>query len=471
MNNRQIAATQRPRDAKGHFVKKHHKADMNITPDAHLKHVKTFSLIPNLPSHLYRNLDEALRDSPSNAKAMRRDPFVLEALFARQFATAELRWSLVPEDKGDPIQQYAVQELTKIIEDIPHFVEMKRNLLEALWYGKYSVVMDYGFKWNQEGKRRMIVNGWMPLMGDKLVFDYDTDEVGYRINPAWITGLREVRWSTEGTVEMFSGVDRETVIIHSHFIADGDYHEPDVAVAVKGLGLRSQIYWAWYNRQELMGWLFNALERYQTGLVIGYFEAGNPQSEAAVRDALEQQQQNNIILFPRPIGTENQGAGLEIVNPNNESSLNAFRDLIDSYFNKQIHDIIFPVSEDAGKSGDAEQYLAEKVSRIVKYDAANLEDTLSDQLVKILLTHNFPNANFELKMKLHVDKIDPTNFLESAQRFFEMGGSVEESQLRSILGLSEPSEDDAVLEKSDTLEEDQTMRKPIMGTQEMVESL
>ncbi len=466
------AAKARLRNADGTFVSKHAKLPPNIIPDTDIKHIITYAGIPNLPAHLYRNLDEATRDSRSNSKAMRRDPFILEALFARQMSVAELQYSLEPEDPTDSEQVWICGELKKIVDNIPNRVEWLRNLLEASWYGRYATIMEYGWKFTK-GIRRMVVTGWQPLQGDKLVFDYDTGQVGFRVNPARTCGYREVRYSTEGLVEMFNDSEMENVIIHKHFISDAEYDEPEVAVGINGIGLRSQCYWAWVNSKELLGYAFEAFQRMPAGgLLIGYFDASNPASEEAVRTSLQQQQSNNIILFPRPLGNEKAGNGLEIL-PMNSTGIDTFFKVINDYFGDQIRRLIIGLGlkqNEGAATGIASEYEHEAVARIVKYDASSLGSTLSRTLMPTLLRHNFPGYDFGITFKLHVDKVDPTNFLEACQRSYEIGLDLDAGQVRSVLGLSKPivGADTLKKEKIDTT---QTMRQPISGTQDMGDTL
>src|SRR5512137_3183043 len=138
MATRQQAAKNRPRKVNGKFTKatsdtspvvKKFNLPTNIVPDANVSHISTFQSVPMLPSNIYRNLDEALRHDPINARAMRRDTFILRLLFSRQMAVAQLPWDIVPEDPKDPYQVYAAKFLTEVMEDIPRFTEYKRNLL------------------------------------------------------------------------------------------------------------------------------------------------------------------------------------------------------------------------------------------------------------------------------------------------------------------------------------------------------
>jgi hypothetical protein len=453
MATRKEAAVQRVRGPKGHFVKsgqiEKYNLPASIVPNAGVSHVSTFQAIPQLPSLILRNLDEALRHDPQNARAMRRDTFLMRLLFTRQMAVSQLPWELVADDPKDPFQAYACQYLTEVINDIPRFTEFKRNLLEAVWYGRYAIVNNFGFDW-KDNRRRFVVKSWQPIMGDKLQFRQDSDEIGYLVNPARLSGLRPMEMAYDGPVEMFSGTDRRCVVVHKHFLTDAHYTEGEFAGGINGTGLRHWIYWAWLHKQELLAWVFNTMERFGAGgFQIWYFESGNSQSENAVREAAEKQTANNVILFPRPIGTEKQGPGLEILEPKG-TGIDMFLKLIDDYFDRQIRQMIIGDSaEDDSTDQSTTTTEREQMSfqRILQYDADNLAETLNRELVQVLLDYNFPGANYKVKMKYNVLKPDPNKLLEASQRFWEIGGAIAERELRAYIGLSEPEPGDKILQK------------------------
>ena len=473
MATRQQAAKNRHRGIGGKFTKatttdkpvvKKYNLPTNIVPDANVSHISTFQSVPMLPSNIYRNLDEALRHDPINARAMRRDTFILRLLFSRQMAVAQLPWDIVPEDPKDPYQVYAAKFLTEVMEDIPRFTEYKRNLLEAIWHGRSMVVNNYGFDW-KNGLRRMVVKDWSPIMGDKIQFRIDSNEVGYLVNPSKLSGFRPMEMAYDGPIEVFSGTDRKCVVVHKHFLMDMHYAEGELAGGVNGVGVRSFIYWAWLHKQELLAWIFNALELFSAGGIrVFYFESGNPESEAAVRKVAEQQTQSSVILFPRPIGTEAQGPGLEIIEPKG-AGFDIFMQLIDEYFDKQIRQLIIGESpEDHGKAGlggMGEATVRQEQSafqRIMQYDADNLAETLNRELLSVLQDYNFPGSKYKLKLKYNLLKPDPNKMLEAAQRFWEIGGAINERELRAYIGLSEPEPGDTVLKKPE--ESEQSIKSP-----------
>ena len=466
--SRKQVATLRNRGTGGKFVQGLKTAKFNlpanIVPDAHVEHISTFRSIPMLPANVYRNLDEALRHDQVNARAMRRDPHLMELLFSRQIAVAQLPWEIIPDDPKDPFQVSAARTVYDIIADIPRFTEYKRNLLEALWFGRYAIVNNFGFDWKAH-KRRMVVKSWQPIMGDKLQFRMDdTDTVGYLVNPARATGIRKLEIGYDGPIEMFSGTDRRCIVVHKHFINDAHYMEWEGASGIEGVGLRNYLYWAWLHRQELIAFMMNAMERYGFGgFQLWYFEAGNPDSEKAVRQAAEMQTGNNVILFPKPTGTE-QGPGLEIVEPNG-NGLDAFLALINGYFNAQMERMIVGTAI-SGSGGDekksinpSEAALADTAfGRLLQYDADNLAETLTKELVSVIQDYNFPGSDYRLKMKLNLQKPDPAKLLEASQRLFEMGCSINEREVRTFAGLSEPQDGDVILKKQTG--EEQSIKHP-----------
>lgn len=465
MATRKETAARRPRGSHGRFAKsgvvEKYNLPASIVPDANVSHVSTFQAVPMLPSNIYRNLDEALRHSPSDARAMRRDTFILRLLFQRQMAVAQLPWELVPEDPKDPYQAYAVQFLTDVLQETPRLTEYFRNLLEAVWGGRSMVVNNFGFDWRQN-RRRMVVKDWTPVMSDKIQFRIDSDEIGYLVNPAKLSGMRPMELGYDGPVEVFSGTDRKCVVVHKHFLVDAHYAEGEFAGAVNGVGLRSFCFWSWLHRQEILSWIMDAGQRYGAGgFQIWTFESGNPQSEAAVRDAAEKQTQSNIILFPRPVGSEQSTCGLEIVEPHG-TGFDFLLSLINDYFDRQIRQLIIGDSsedkENSATSDAAETKEQSSFSRIVQYDADNLAETLSRELVSVLQDYNFPGADYKIKLKFNVLKPDPNKLLEAAQRFVEIGGAVIERELRGFIGLSEPEPGDKVLQKSEG--DDQSIRSP-----------
>jgi hypothetical protein len=414
-------------------------------------HFLTFSQITNYASRTYRwAFDEALRHSRTNALACRRDPVVMDALRSRQIPTCQLPWHLEPENDKDTRQGDAVTEITKVIEGIPDFQGLKRQLLEALWFGRYGAQLVYGWDFST-GRKRLKVVQHRPINGDKLVFRY-SGEAGVLVHAnfpgEWMTTER-------GRAHFFTPEERDSIIIHRHEPEDADFFEPELAGSVEGVGIRSRIYWFWWLRSQVHAFLMDYLERVGAGgFTIYYYEAGSRASLEEVKDAAEEQHRNNTILFPRYRDGSTGGPGIQRIEPS-VAGAQLLQGLVSGYFDEVIRRYILGqnlTSEARGTglgSGVADLH-ADTFARLVKYDAIALGETLTKDLVAVIQKVMFPGLP-PLKFVFDVDKPNAADVLASAQAFYNMGGAVDEDELRSIIGLAKPQPGHPVLAKMGNL--------------------
>src|SRR5271156_4152727 len=104
-----------------------------------LPHVLSFAAIWNNISKIYSyRWDEALRQQPENALAMRRDCYIRSLLQERAMPTVNRKWQIVGEDRKDPVQKATARTLTAIIQRTPRLKHLLKYLLEAIWYGRYG---------------------------------------------------------------------------------------------------------------------------------------------------------------------------------------------------------------------------------------------------------------------------------------------------------------------------------------------
>ena len=252
-----------------------------------MPHILSFSAIATSAAKVYRNPDEAIKHSRENALIMRRDCSVMECLEARQRGTALLNWHLEPEDPQSQDQKSLCDELTKIIAAIPRFTEYRRNLLEAIWYGKYGVEHNYALDFHT-GKKQTVVSDWIPRNGDKLVFrfddgsgQYDENQVGIRVVGHYnlgdkIAGNRKIEPTESGMAYFFEPWERSRFAIHKHMIEDAPFEDYLSAGSIHGIGIRSRIYWTWVQKQECLAMLMEYLERTAQGIWVYYYPSGNP---------------------------------------------------------------------------------------------------------------------------------------------------------------------------------------------------
>ena len=427
-----------------------------------LPHVLTFSSILNLSSHVYSwRWDEAYKHSRENALSMRRDCFLMGLLRERQLATAQLNWHLEPESKRDPKQREAADYLTRIVKCTPRLQRMTMALLEAIWYGRYGSQLLLGYK-QLGGQRIFAVTNHQALNGDKIQFRYRLAKDGPEIEDGTPVVLvhagesnnlpnAEIVLTDRGRgLLLRKGYWRERFIIHQHEVEDADFFEAEVSGGLGGIGIRSRIYWLDWLRKEYLSWIADYIERVGMGVLIFYYEAGNPASEASARDAANKQSRNSVIVWPRPIGSEKQGAGVERIEvPMSGSEIllklqEHIEQIIERYI---IGQTLSGHAQGTGLGSGVADLHADTKYKIVRFDAQNLEETLTTDLVEPLKKWNIPWADFPIRWVYEVDRPNAKEQLEGAKTLFEMGVGLDAEEVRGFAGLSKPEEGAELIEK------------------------
>jgi hypothetical protein len=413
-----------------------------------LPHFQTFSQIVNYASRVYRfTHDEALRDNWTNALAIRRDPVIMDALRSRQLPTAQLPWHLECEDDEDERQSSAVEHITDIVNSIPRFQMLKMHLLEALWFGRYGTQMSYSWRF-KKGLKFLQVRDFKPINGDKLVFRF-SGQPGILVHQQY-KGTWEQ--TDRGRAHFFNAPERDQLIIHRHEPEDADFFEPELGGSLQGVGIRGRIYWLWYLRSQVTAFLMDYLERVGAGgFTIYYYEAGSQASMGEVTNAVQTQFRNNAVLFPRYRDGSTGGPGIERIEPS-MAGAQLMQALVTQYFDSVMRRYILGqnLTTEAASTGlgsGLADLHGETFARYVKYDAVNLQDTLSTDLIAVL-QKNSPFADVPpLRFVFDVDKPNANETLQAAQVFFDMGGTVDEDQLRGIIGLEKPQPGHSMLAK------------------------
>ena len=435
-----------------------------------IPHILTFQGAIGGASRTYLPSDEALQHSWANAQHMRQDAAIMEPLEVRKRAVALLDWHLEPDDPEDPQQQEMAETVTWILRQIPRFYQYRETLLEALWYGRYAVVNTVRWKFRR-GKPVLCVVAWRPLHGDKLVWrwddqsgDYDPDSVGIRIgqhqSASYVQAWREWAERQGGQIlPTHNGLAyfppphyRELLVIHRHMVEDGDFHSPENAARIFGVGIRSRIYWTWYQKQEALAWLMEYLERSAFGLELWYYPAGSEQAKKATIEAATERIGNarNILVIPRPVGPEGQMFGVEVIERNMAGAA-AIKEIITEYFGHQIKRYILgqTLTTEAHATGLGSNLASihlDTFLQIVKADAVNLQETLTTDLVARLVRWNWPwVAENPLRLVIETEKPDAEDRLRAIRMAYEMGLKIRGRDIRDLLGLAEPQKDEEIL--------------------------
>lgn len=433
-----------------------------------VEHIHTTSGRYGIASKAYLNMDEAIRDSRSNAERMRSDCGIMECLESRQKAVALLPWHIEPEDEKSADQVALASEMTSILEETSYFTEYRRCILESIWFGRYAIANRFGAE-QIRGKWRTTVRRWEPRHGDKLVFRYedgeylsDPDQVGIRVSQAFKKSIRnnassphnrtQIEATEMGLVYWLNRAERQTMVVHKHMIEDGPFEDPRFAGKIHGVGIRDRIYWTWYAMIECLQRVIEYLDRAAMGIEIWPYPAGNAQAKAATEEAAFSAMGGGRTVILAPV---NQVENPEIYMPRliepGLSGVSTTMEIIRTFFFHKIKRYILgqTLTSEADAtglgSGVADAHLA-TLADILSYDARNLEETLSKQLLRPLQLWNFKNSSsIRLKLKIDTESDNVKEKLDALQSSWNMGLEIKADEVYRIVGTAKPDQGDRVL--------------------------
>lgn len=427
-----------------------------------IPHVFTFQGLVSTIARAYRNPDEAYKHSRENARYMRNDCSIMECLEARQRGTALLDWHLDIDGPKMTAHEKLKARMTSIIQKTSRFTEYRRNLLEAIWFGKYANQNIYG--WDICGsERNIIIRNWLPINGDKLVFRMDDGthqhpegQVGIRVGPQGGTEsfgreTRKIEPTESGMAVFLEPWERALLSVHKHMIEDAAYESPMDAGAIHGIGVRSRIYWTWFQKQEILALLMEYVERTGLGFEIWTYPEGNPTAKDEVENAaMNRVGRRNIILFPKPIGDDQNAYGVEHFEPSG-TGIDALKSLLNDWCGHLIKryilgQILTSESDATGLgSGVADLHLQTFLD-IVKYDASNLDETITKELVEPLKNQNDPKAhNVQIRFVSQTQTPDTEARLTALEKVWNMGARLKESEVLEMVGAGTPTANDRIL--------------------------
>jgi phage gp29-like protein len=393
---------------------------------------------------VYYNSDEAIRQSREDAAKMLSDLSIWKPLDERIRETALLKWHLEPEDKSDVAQDQFAKDVTKMIERIPRFLEFKRNLLMAIFHGRYGV----GYEWGWEFYKQtpfLTVRTWHPVHGDKLFFSAKGD-VGIRVG--WWPELNDFKYdmTIEGRVIWLDDYLRQFYAIHHHHVMDGPTEDVYSAGRMFGTGVRSFVYWAWQHKNLMLQWAMDAWARYGAGFSIWYYTEGDQNSFDTVKALAENQYNSTAVILPRPLEGDTRGPGFEHTEMQHVG-LKQMKDVITDYFEAKIENYIIgqTLSSNTGSTGlgsNVADLHKETKNGIIRSDAINLQETMTKDLVKPLVAYNrrrFPAwPDIQLKFVFDLEETDVKDTLAAALDLSQLGVELDPDELRSLVGLRKP---------------------------------
>lgn len=416
-------------------------------------------------AYWHNRWDEALRHARTSALTMRRDAFLMSLLQERKLAVASIPWELEVPDEKDPRQRLVRDTLKRAIEGIADLRRIIYALLEAVWYGRYAVEVEWD--WIQiHGKKIMTVVDWFPINGDKLGWQFDGTPY-VLVNSGVINNQRSdielINTTAGGQGFLLKGTWRDHFLIHRHEMDDADYFDGEQAAGVWGVGVRSRIFWMDYVRRNYREWIDTFLERVGLGITVWYYDAANPAALGAVQNAAKVQSRRANLFVP--LFTDGKGSpkGLleRIETPVN--GVDALRMLTENIEQKIER---FVVGQEASSKNDGStglgnaegaKFQVDTKRQITLFDAHNLAETLTGNarhpgLVYLMQRWSFPETmpdkpdGFAVKFKFVVESAESEKKLAAIEKLVSFGIPVKADEARKAAGVTKPDPGDELIE-------------------------
>lgn len=405
----------------------------------------TFSGIINAINHVYPYThDEAVLHSRENAERMRFDPVIDACLRLRMMSVALLTWRVDPDDDTNPDEVQAAEKATKVLASMPGQLDRNRALLDATFVGR-SAWQDR-WRWKTKMGRQWMfptVRG-RHIDGDKLVFGWG-DEVGVLVQGSYQGPTKNTE---RGRAYFLTPEEREQIIVHKFEPTDAQFYRPQSAGSIHGTGLRGRLYWLWSLKSRIWSLGIDYLEWFAQGLTAYYFESGNEQSLTEMRQWIQAQAGNKVIMVPR---MKDGGPGykpVERFEPGTSSST-FLQNLLTDYFDDLIVRLILgqTLTTQAGATGlgsGVAQAHGQTFEQIIKYDATGLQETYTEDLLRVFYNHNFPGME-PGHWVFDIDSPNVQQMVENAQAIWQMGGRIDEEAMLETAGLPEPGPNSTIL--------------------------
>jgi hypothetical protein len=422
------------------------KTDPLVLDGLTLPHALNFQALYNNYSKAYSfRWDEAMRDNRNNALAMRRDVFIRSLMQERFLPTANLAWSLEVDEPNDPAQKWVLDHLTKCLRSGFRMQRLRRNLLEAIWYGRYAVQV----QWEKQNGI-WVVADHAPLNGDKIQYQWDGTPC-VMVNGQEAARLKEMYGPnciilSDANGPLFRLNDpaaRGRFVIHQHDVDDADYFEGEMAGSRWGVGLRSYFYWAWWLRQQMLDWAISFMQAVgTTQLAVVNYADGNAAAKAAAEGIAKELSGKIVITMPR--GPLEKFAAVEIITVDTKG-IDTLQSIIENYFEKRMERMAVGQSMSSGADNESglggsgrANFARDTKFQILNWDQDNLAETLTRDLVEVSKRLNAPFAKFPVRLVHSVPDPEADLKLEQAERLVALGIAIDAGDLRNRTGFAKP---------------------------------
>lgn len=407
--------------------------------------------------------DEALKHDHEFCNSLRNDAYLASLIDERKMAPASLEWHLEIEDERDPRQVAVRDGLTAWVKRVPYFQKLIEYLLEATWQGRYGAQLQIDRDWqtlslpsidNPEKRVPMRcprIYGHTPIDGDSIGHKFDGTPL-ILINSAVANQIpgADIVNTSRGRALAVNGSWRNKFILHAHKLQAGFFNDPSTAERAFGLGLRNQCYWWQWLKMEYMGSVTDWVQRMGLGVRLWKFAAGNDASKRAVMAAAAESSGDKVNLFI-PVYNDRGTEGVEFLEPTSSGAqiFLQLQEYIDKILERAIVGQSMSGGSDEGNglggTGRADLAASTKAQN-TRFDAQNLSETLTDQLVLRGLRWIYPPDchDVPVSFKFVMERKDPEKVMAAVKKVVQMGlgGKIRAEDVVGLTGLPIAKEGD-----------------------------
>jgi phage gp29-like protein len=397
---------------------------------------------------MLRNSSLAYRLNPQYQQMMRADADIEGVLRSLQVTLASLEWAVVADDSDNPRLQALAERIGKIFESMPRRSDFVRSMHEAVWYGNSACNLVY----QRDPRLGVSVKEWYPFHPDTLAYD-QRGNLAMRVGADYGNhGPNAQNIGFDSRVHIFTEQERRAIVLHRVFVAAPDFNDPNASESIyRGVGARDVCWFMWLAKQEILQDAITYAERYAMGIRVGYYPLGQDAGREMMEQVLANLTNDNSVLIPQS-GTE-KIYDIDIKEPN-AGRAQVFMELV-NWFSGKIKEAILGqnLSSESGATGmgsGVASLHADTLSRIIRYHADALADSMTNDFVRVIakMLGAAEEEISALRFEFAPERPDPKERLEAIRAFVDMGGKVAEREVRDLLGLSEPKQDEPILGSS-----------------------
>ena len=396
-------------------------------------------------SLMLRNSSLAYRLDVNYQAMMRMDADIEGVLRSLLVTLAGLEWSVTADDDENPRTQELASRIADIVNAIPRRSDLFRAMHEAVWYGVSATNIVY----EKDAKLGVRVAEWIPFASDTLAFD-QRGNVAMRVGSAYINESSVTDLGFDSLVHLFDENERRAIVLHRVFTTAPNFIDPNSADQVyRGVGARDVCWYIWLLKQEILQNAAAYAERYALGIRVGYYPAGNDAAKNEMLTVLQNLVNDNSVVLPR-IGPNESMYDIDIKDAN-AGRAQIFMEMVDWCSSKLKEAILGQsLSSEAGGTGmgsGVADLHADTLSRVIRYHADALAESITTDLVRVvakMLGASDDEAR-AVRFVFAPARPDVKEQMSAIRDFIAIGGRVSERAVRELLGLTEPSDGDAIL--------------------------